>query len=117
MELTGIISVIKDEQQVSANFKKREVVITTEEQYPQSILIEFHQDKCNSVDNRKVGDKVKIAFNLRGRIWTNPQGEDKYFNTIQGWRVELLSEGTKQTQNSSSDPSVPVAMGDDDLQF
>ena len=34
------------------------------------------------------GDLVKISINLRGREWINPEGEAKYFNSIQGWRIE-----------------------------
>lgn len=92
MEVTGKIKVINPEQQVSASFKKRELVVTTEEQYPQHILIEFAQDKCDLLNNYSVGQGVKVSINLRGREWVNPQGETKYFNQIQGWRIEKLSD-------------------------
>ena len=90
MEVTGKIKVINAEQQVSASFKKRELVVATEEQYPQFISINFVQDKCDLLNNCNVGDAVKVSINLRGREWVNPQGETKYFNDIQGWRVEKL---------------------------
>jgi len=45
------------------------------------------QDKCNLLANFKVGEKVNIGINLRGREWINPQGETVYFNTIQGWKI------------------------------
>jgi len=90
MEISGKVKVINAEQQVSAAFKKRELVVTTEEQYPQHILIEFTQDKCDLLNNYRVGEPVKVSINLRGREWTNPQGETKYFNSIQGWRIEKL---------------------------
>ena len=88
MEVTGKIKVINAEQQVSASFRKRELVVATEEQYPQFISINFVQDKCDLLNNYKAGDLVKVAINLRGREWINPQGEAKYFNTIQGWKIE-----------------------------
>ena len=84
------VKVINAEQQVSASFRKRELVVTTEEQYPQHILVEFTQDKCDLLNSYNVGDAVKVSINLRGREWTNPQGETKYFNSIQGWRIEKL---------------------------
>lgn len=90
MEVTGKIKVINAEQQVSASFKKRELVVATEEQYPQFISINFVQDKCDLLNNYNVGDAVKVSINLRGREWVNPQGETKYFNDIQGWRVEKV---------------------------
>jgi hypothetical protein len=88
MEVVGKVKFVGEEQAVSTSFKKREVVVTTEEQYPQHILIEFAQDKCDLLNGLAVGSGVKIHINLRGREWVNPQGETKYFNQIQGWKVE-----------------------------
>ena len=85
MEVLGKVKVINPEQQVSASFKKRELVVTTEEQYPQHIMIEFTQDKTDLLNQYNVGEQVKVSINLRGREWVNPQGETKYFNSIQGW--------------------------------
>jgi len=54
-------------------------------------MVEFVQDKTDLLNNYAVGQNVKISINLRGREWVNPQGETKYFNSIQGWRIENLS--------------------------
>ncbi len=86
----------------SNGFRKREMVLTTQEQYPQHILVEFVQDKTGLLDNFKEGQVVKVSINLRGREWTNPQGETKYFNSIQGWRIETL-----QPTGSDEIPPVP----------
>ncbi len=104
MEVQGKVKMIGDTQTFGTNgFRKREVVVTTEEQYPQHIMVEFVQDKCDLLNNFKVGQDVKISINLRGREWVNPQGETKYFNSIQGWRVESL-----QTEQASGNiPPVP----------
>jgi len=88
MEVIGKVRVINAEQQVSASFKKRELVLATDEQYPQYISINFVQDKCDLLNGLNVGDAVKVGINLRGREWVDPQGDTKYFNDIQGWRVE-----------------------------
>ena len=96
MEIEGTIKLIDETKTYGANgFRKRELVITTEEQYPQPLLIEFVQDKTGLLDNFSVGQQVKVSINLKGREWTSPQGETKYFNSIQGWRIEQLqgSEG------------------------
>lgn len=87
MEVSGKVKLIRDEQQISDRFKKRELVVTTEEQYPQHLLIEFVQDKTSLLDNFQPGDSVTVGINLRGREWQSPQGEIKYFNSIQGWRI------------------------------
>lgn len=91
MEVQGKVKVIGETQSFGANgFRKREIVITTDEQYPQHLMVEFVQDKTDLLNNYQVGQHVKISINLRGREWVNPQGETKYFNSIQGWRIEAL---------------------------
>lgn len=122
MEISGNIKVINPEVQVSPSFKKRELVITTEETYPQHIMIEFTQDKCDLLNNYSVGDFAKVSINIRGREWQSPQGETKYFNSIQGWRIEKGQTVTEAPTASSSSASAPMAIpaaleGEDDLPF
>ena len=93
MEIQGKIKLIGETQSIGSNgFRKRELVVTTEEQYPQHIMVEFVQDKTDLLNNYQVGQQIKVGINLRGREWINPQGEAKYFNSIQGWRIEGLSQ-------------------------
>lgn len=96
MEITGKIKKIDEPKTFGASgFRKREMVITTNEQYPQMLMVEFVQDKCDLLNNFQVDQDVKISINLRGREWINPQGEAVYFNSIQGWRIEAAQpEGT-----------------------
>ena len=105
MEVTGKVKVVSAEMQVSATFRKRELVVTTDEQYPQHIMIEFTQDKSDLLNNVAVGDAVKVSINLGGREWINPQGETKYFNSIRGWRIEKLQADTHAAQM----PPMPAA--------
>lgn len=91
MEIQGRIKTIFATETVGQNgFQKRDLVITTDGQYPQDIIIQFAQGNCALLDNLQVGQMVKIHFNLQGREWTNPQGEVKYFNTVLGWKIELI---------------------------
>jgi|SRR5690606_34799165 len=107
MEVQGRIKLIGDTQTFGGNgFRKREMVVTTEEQYPQHIMIEFVQDKTDLLNSFNVGQQVKVSINLRGREWVNPQGETKYFNSIQGWRIESM----QQAQQGAPDmPPMPPA--------
>jgi len=106
MEVTGKIKMIDQTKEVgSSGFKKRDVVVTTDEQYPQHILVQFVQDKCDLLNSYQVGEAVKIDINLRGREWTNPQGEPVSFNTIQGWRIAKVQAETAAPQA----PPMPTA--------
>ena len=104
MEVTGKIKKIEETKTFgTAGFRKREMVLTTNDQYPQMLKIEFVQDKCDLLDKYKVDADVKISINLTGREWINPQGEAVYFNAIQGWRVEA-----EQGVGGSVPPMAPL---------
>jgi hypothetical protein len=125
-KLTGTIKVINDTQQVTEKFAKREFVVTeSSSMYPQDIMFQATQDKCAILDGFKAQDQVEVSFNLRGREWTSPQGEVKYFNTLEAWRIEKVGQGMPQSGPSEMnlDP-IPVAPSantdsddDDDLPF
>jgi len=88
MEVLGKLKMIDTVKEIgTSGFKKRDCVVTSDEQYPQHILIQFVQDKVDLLNGFNVGANVKIDINLRGREWVNPSGETVYFNTIQGWRI------------------------------
>ena len=102
MNISGIIKLINKTKEYGSNgFKKREIVVTTQEQYPQNIMVEFIQDRCELLDAFNTGDFVKVDINLRGREWVNKDGETKYFNSIQGWRIE------KTQQEGNPLPPIP----------
>ena len=96
MELQGTVKKVFKTQTFGNDFQKRELVLLTDEQYPQPISIEFLQDKTMLLDQVKEGDKVKIGINIRGREWTSPDGQVKYFNSITGWRLDKIGAGAKQ---------------------
>ena len=98
MNLIGILKVKGESQQVSDKFRKREFIITdNSSQYPQHISFQLTQDKCELLDKYSVGQTVNVHFNLRGREWTSPKSEVKYFNTLEAWRLEA-GEGQEPAQ-------------------
>lgn len=112
MEISGKIKKINETQTVgSSSFQKRELIVVTNEQYPQMLLIEFIQDKCDLLNNYNIDDEVTVSINLRGREWINSNGQAKYFNTLQGWRIMGANQLT-------TPPPIPVSMPNDkDLPF
>jgi hypothetical protein len=107
MELSGKVKLVGETETFGANgFTKRNLVITTEEQYPQDILIEFTKEKCSLIDSIKTGERVTVQINIRGREWVNPQGETKYFNSIQGWKIENL-DGENNSQAIGKKDDLP----------
>lgn len=90
MEVVGKIKRIEAEIQHSETFKSRDVVMLTEEQYPQTLKIQFVQGNVSLLDNYKADDKVKIAVNLRGKEFEK-DGKPVVYNTTVGWKIERLA--------------------------
>jgi len=112
-KLTGKIKVIKETIQVTESFSKREFVVTDNDGlYPQDICFQTAQDKCNLLDSLKEGQQVEVSFNLRGREWTSPKGDVKYFNTLDAWRIDP----SEITNNESISNGLQKEV-DDDLPF
>ena len=109
MQVTGTIKSIGEVQTFGTNgFRKRELILTTNEQYPQSLMIEFIQDRCELLNNYTPGQQVTISINLRGREWVNPEGVTKYFNSIHGWYIqEAVSVQPQQPTPNQVDTPPP----------
>ena len=114
-KLNGKLIVKNDVKTYGDNgFRKREIVIETEDKYPQKVLIELIQDNVDLINDYNLGDYVSISYNVNGREWINPEGEAKYFNSITGWRIEKFDV---DTQNTPSQPQPVSEQVDTDLPF
>lgn len=112
---TGILKVKGSEQQVSEKFKKREFVLTDDAaSYPQMIIFQLSQSTCGLIEDAKIGDEITAYFTLKGRAWTNPKGEIKYFNTLEVYKIESPSE---KASEPTFDNENLVPTPDDDLPF
>lgn len=98
MEVQGIIHLINEPEVFASGFSKRNLVIKTTEQYVQYISIDFLKDKGDLLNNYVIGQEVKVSINLGGRIWTDPQGVDKFFNSVTGWRIESVAQAPVQQE-------------------
>ena len=115
-DLTGKIKIVQEPKTFDSGFTKREMVVIVEDgKYPQEINIEFVQDKVSLLDNLQVGQQVKVTFDLRGREYNG-----RYFNNLQGWKVDTPENITADTAKVESPPPPNVAQTsiyDDDVPF
>jgi hypothetical protein len=125
MQIEARIEKIMDEQVISDRFRKREFVVQTKEQYPQTLCFEFTQDKTSVLDAYQTGQEVSVEFNIRGREWTPPQGgATRYYTTLQAWRMSALEQNAESAPLSDLppagqpfNPSSDDSDLDDDLPF
>ena len=109
MEILGTVKVIGAEETVGAagTFKKRLVVVQTDEQYPQSIPVDFVQDKCSVLDKYAIGDKVKISVNVRGNEYNG-----KYYVSLNGWKIEKIKHPSDPIENEAKIIKEEIANND-----
>ena len=122
MDIKGKVHEVGATMQVTDSLKKRELIVEYVEnpQYPEYLKFEAIQDRCNLLDNVKVGDDVEVFFNLRGRPWTNKEGVTSYFNNMIVWRVNVLgaeSAGAAASPEYAKPVDISSSAEDDDLPF
>lgn len=106
-EASGKIHEIFPEQQVSEKFRKKEFVLEVQDgMYANFIKFELSQDKCSLLDGYKVGQGLKVHFNLSGKPFTNKEGKTMYFNNLRAWKVE--PEGNGASSRHDDDYSAPM---------
>ena len=119
IEAIGRLHTIFPTKQVSERFSKREFVLELADQkFPQTVLFQLTGDRCTQLDALQVGDQVRVDFSLRGREWKSPQGELKYFNSLDVWKIEPVraqqsrGNGGRRTQHGDMRDDVPPPSDD-----
>lgn len=95
LETTGTLHAIFDTKQVTERFKKREFVVQIADnpEYPQYVLFQLTGNRCDAIEGFAKGDEVRVEFSLRGREWTSPKNEIKYFNSLDVWSIDKVGSG------------------------
>jgi hypothetical protein len=115
MSIKGkVLSIGTTETFGQKGFRKRNLIIETDEKYPQELCIEFTQDNTELLNTFKEGNNVTVEYNVRGRKWESPQGEIKYFTSIQGWKIENTIE---EVNSNTHSPDRDDEGTEDDLPF
>jgi len=116
MNIKGTVKQVMDTVVISEKFSKRDLILTTDgnTDYPQHIAIQFTQDRVSLLDGLTPGEEVDVSINIRGREWTSPKGEIKFFNTIEGWKLKNSSNVTSPVESVGVDKN---GNSNDDLPF
>lgn len=119
LELTGKVIEIGPTQQVTERLRKREFVIdiTDNPSYPNYAKLQTTQNKCEALDTVKVGDEIKVSFNVRGNRWEH-DGKVNYITSLDAWKIEKLSSAAEPVYHNANgagrDAQAPVQSSFDD---
>lgn len=116
MNISGKIKEIYEVKQISDKFRKREFVVeyTENEQYPQFIKFELTQNNCDLINRFSKGDFINVHFDLRGKPWTNKNGETTYFTSLTAWKLEKADSQANTNEGFTPDNT---ENNNDDLPF
>lgn len=124
MELKNVeILRIGELKTFDSGFSCVDFVVKTDEQYPQTLQLQANKEKAeNLLKYNKKGDKVDVSINLRGREWTNKNGEVLVFNTLEAWKI-FKADSSEKANEVANAPFKTVKeedltkVDDDDLPF
>lgn len=86
-QIKGKVKRVGESTQASDTFKYRDLIIETEDQYPQVVKLQFTQDRCDLLNPITPGQVVEVDFGISGKEM--PDG--KVFNNLNAWRIKSLS--------------------------
>ena len=124
-EVNGKIAAIYDTVQRTESFRTREFVIEKSDDIGGRVItnyIKFQsvQDKTAILDKVKIGDEVKVHFNLKGTRWVK-DGRENYITNLDAWRIEpVLAAPAANNASTEFDPNEMQVSNDitgDDLPF
>jgi hypothetical protein len=119
LHTTGRIHAIFDAKQVTERFRKREFVLELEPEsrFPQFVQFQLTGDRCENLDGFSKGDEVTVEFSLRGREWTSPKGEVRFFNSLDVWEIARGAGASAERGDEPPLPDGPPPGFDDDVPF
>ncbi len=85
IDLKGAIKLIFVEEKINDNLSKKEIVVTIDEdtQYPQDIVCQALNKSIENLEGFKIGDRVVVTCNLRGR-----ESKGKHYNQLLIWGIK-----------------------------
>ena len=99
-EMIGAIKTILDPQTFASGFVKREFVLVTEEEYPQSVKFECVKQQCALLDSVKSEDRVRVQFRVRGNEY-----KERFYVNLQALQIEKMgADGASVTMEPEAPP-------------
>jgi len=129
MQIQGKIHATFEAAQITERFRKREFVLELDaaSRYPQYVMFQLTGNRCDALDGFEAGQEVAVEFSLRGREWTSPKGEVRFFNSLEVWSIDRVGEGEGGSDGATSTGAAsgaapsgdepPPPTDDDDIPF
>lgn len=87
----------------NGEWKKQDIIVETDGQYPKKVCISIWSDKINE-GQLQIGNSLQIDFDIESREYNN-----KWYTDIKAWKIEIASTITQNTTDNTvnSDDFIP----------
>jgi hypothetical protein len=103
-----VLSVGQTEQKTEKLSIRKFIIDDEAPEYANLFEFQLANAKTELADKIKAGERVRVHFNLKGRGWTSPSGEVKYFTSLDAWRIESIDAPQQQPQPQPAQPQQPA---------
>lgn len=80
----------------NGEWKKQDIIVETDGQYPKNVCISIWGDKINA-QQLEIGNTLMIDFEAESREFSG-----RWYTDLKAWKIELISTGSL-TQNKLND--------------
>lgn len=95
----------------NGEWKKQDIIVETEGQYPKKICISIWGDKINA-SQLQVGRMLNISFDIESREYNG-----RWYTDVKAWKVEPAAVGGDNAVAPADDVHNTTFTSDDDLPF
>jgi len=99
LSLKGKVKLVGELKTFDSGFTKRELVITTDDKYPQDVVFETYKEKTSELSRFKKGDPVEVSFNVRGNEYNG-----RHYVSLQAWKIADLREEPQREAQPAEEP-------------
>jgi hypothetical protein len=78
----------------NGEWKKQDIIVETDGQYPKKVCISIWGDKINE-GQLQIGNLLQIDFDIESREYNN-----KWYTDIKAWKIELTGTSTQNIPNN-----------------
>ena len=87
---------------------KREIIVSTDEEYPNSMAIGFWDDDAKALSEATPRQYISVDFKCKADIMKTKDGVAFFKNTIKGWRFVLGTVNFNLRWNDQQPPQQPA---------
>jgi len=90
-------------------WKKQDIIVETESQYPKKVCISIWGDKINT-NVLQVGNQLNISFDVESREYNG-----RWYTDCKAWKIETVGNSTSEPEENVPEQNnlIPSNEGDD----